>query len=72
MESTRCEAGRQNVQSEPLDLARLAGEHWRPLAAPTEQKELDATFQISIGTRIETDRVSPGFILTNLLSNAAT
>ncbi len=67
---THCEAGFQKVAREPLNVAKTVDESWPPFAAQAEQKKLSVTLQIPIGSMVQTDRVLPGFILTNLYSNA--
>ena len=67
---TRCEAGRQTVECESLNVDKIVQECWHPFVAQAEQREISVTFQIPNESYLQTDRVLLGFILTNLFSNA--
>ena len=66
----RCEAGRQPVKREPVNLARLVEECWRPFEAQAKNKNLHVNFHLSPQVQAQTDPAMLGLILTNLFSNA--
>jgi two-component system sensor histidine kinase QseC len=65
----RCEAGRQPVAREPVDLSRALGEAWAPLAEKARGKALRVGSSAP-ETFVHTDRLMLGSILGNLLANA--
>jgi signal transduction histidine kinase len=66
----RCEAGRQPVSLEPVDVARVLGDAWAPLAAAAREKKLEVAPPPELAVVVQTDRVLLGAIVGNLLSNA--
>jgi signal transduction histidine kinase len=65
----RCEAGRQPVSPEPLELARVLREAWAPLAEKARRKDLKVT-PSTADALVTTDRLMLTSILGNLLANA--
>jgi signal transduction histidine kinase len=65
----RCQAGRQPVAREPIDLSRALGDAWAPLAEKARAKALLVRRSVP-ETFVHTDRLLLGSILGNLLGNA--
>lgn len=70
LDLARCENGKIALQTEPVPLAELVEEVWRPLAAKARAKQLDVSFPVAQDAQIQTDRVLLQSILVNLFSNA--
>ena len=65
----RCEAGRQPVARETLDLSRILEDAWAPLAEKARGKAL-VVKSSAPQTFVSSDRLMLGSILGNLLANA--
>lgn len=70
LELARSENGEIPLKFEPLQVAPLVDEIWRPLATGAKEKNLVFSFKIPSDTKISTDRILFRSILANLLSNA--
>jgi signal transduction histidine kinase len=66
----RCEAGRQPVSVEPVDVGRALADAWAPLEATARGKALQVAPAPDAGVVVQTDRFLLGAIVGNLLSNA--
>jgi signal transduction histidine kinase len=67
----RSERGHLPVDREPINVAALLRDIWRPLAARADANNLTVTWHVPDETAIHTDRVLLRSILTNILENAA-
>ena len=67
---TRCEAGKQAIVREPVEIAGLVGELWQSLDQRARDKKLSVSIDVPAGALVETDRTLFGSILSNLFSNA--
>jgi two-component system sensor histidine kinase QseC len=67
---TRCEAGKQPIIREPIQITGLVNELWQSQAERARGKELSVAMDVPATARLETDRTLFGSILTNLFSNA--
>src|SRR5262249_9244026 len=65
----RCDAGRQEVRLEWVDLAAAATEAWRSFAGTAAQRQLAVSFRTAPAL-VETDRALLFAMLANLYSNA--
>ncbi len=65
----RCEAGRQEIVEEPVDVGAAVHEAWRPFEARATERHLRASFSLAPVT-VKTDRALLAAMLTNLFSNA--
>ena len=72
LDLSKIEAGKVELQPEPVRIARAVDEMLKTFQPLAEQKALDFTITIDPGTpeRLETDAQRLGQILKNLLSNA--
>jgi two-component system sensor histidine kinase QseC len=65
----RCDAGRQDVKLETLDLGAVARDAWRPFQAGASARGLTVSFDLPPAV-VDGDRALLGAIFTNLYSNA--
>jgi two-component system cell cycle sensor histidine kinase PleC len=70
LDMSKIEAGRLQLQSEPIDIAPLIEETLRLIAVQAESKSLRLESKISAGLTLFADRRAVKQILLNLLSNA--
>ena len=70
LDMSKIEAGRLQLQREPVDIAPLIKETLRLIAVQAESKSLQLDQKISIGLTLFADRRAVKQILLNLLSNA--
>ena len=70
LDMSKIEAGRLQLQREPIDIAPLIKETLRLIAVQAESKSLKLEPKISIGLTLFADRRAVKQILLNLLSNA--
>ena len=70
LDMSKIEAGRLQLQREPVDIAPLINETLRLIAVQAESKSLQLDQKISIGLTLFADRRAVKQILLNLLSNA--
>ena len=67
---TRCEAGKQTVVYDWVEVEPLIRELWQFQAENAVRKNLTTVVEIAPGSRLQTDPAMLGSILNNLLSNA--
>ena len=67
---TRCEAGKQQIVREPVEIAGLVNDLWQSHADRARGKELLVRMDVPAEAQLETDRTLFGSILANLFSNA--
>ena len=66
----RCESSQQVVTREPVDLAAVIHEAWRPLAEKAAERSLQVKLEVPEEAVVESDRALLLAIMTNVLSNA--
>ncbi len=67
---TRCEASIQPVRCEPVPVAPLLMEIWKPLAETARQRDIGIAWDLHPGFRLAADPALLRAILENLLENA--
>ena len=67
----RLDAGQLEVSREPLALAALVDDCWKPYAAAAAARGLTVKHRVAPGLVVETDRDKLRVVIGNLLSNAA-
>jgi signal transduction histidine kinase len=67
----RLDAGQLELDQEPIALAKLVDDCWRPYAAQARARGLDWRPRIAAGVVVETDREKLRMVIGNLLANAA-
>ena len=68
----RCQAGRQAIDRQSVNLSELLREAWRPCERLAEKRSLTAVFKCDTVESLHTDRAMMMSVLSNLLENAAT
>ena len=66
----RSQAGQDEIEPEPIDLAAALAEAYRPFAGQATAKELSVSFEVPPGLVVRTDRAMLSSLVGNLLSNA--
>lgn len=68
----RCEAGRQSLNLQSIDLPAAVADAWKPLQSRATERRLRLQVQIPAGAAILSDRALLMPLISNLLSNAVT
>jgi signal transduction histidine kinase len=68
----RCEAGKQIIQPEKIDVRELIVETWEPFREIAAAKGHSVTINIPEGAMVHSDRSMLRIVLSNLFSNATT
>jgi two-component system sensor histidine kinase QseC len=66
----RSQAGQDEIEPEPIDLAAAVAEAYRPFAGQAMAKQLSVAFDVPPGLVVRTDRAMLSSLIANLLSNA--
>lgn len=72
LELARIESGRVETRSEPVDLAQVIEQCWKPLAAPADAKQLRLHWEVADAAVVVSDRDKLAAVIRNLLENAVT